>query len=85
MLDREDRLFVAMVRTARSIKITVNEGCSDALTLRFDDSKAEIRKLTHDVAIALQDFLNKTNDGESGRRYPDEKAVSARPRPDRLY
>ena len=85
MLSTVDRMFVAMVRTARSIKIVVNPGGSDELTLRFDDTKRDIRKLSHDIGIALQDFLNKTSNGESGRRNPDEKAVSARPRPDRLY
>ena len=59
MLDTIDRKFIEMVKRARSIRIVVNYGCDDELTLRFNEQKDDIHKLTHDVALAVQDFVNK--------------------------
>ena len=59
MLDGVERKFVEVVRHARKIKVVVNEGSSDELRLTFDEAKYDIRKLTHDVALAIQDYLNK--------------------------
>ena len=55
MLGQIDRRFVQMVRYARAIRITVNAGCEDELSLVFDEKRGSIRKLTHDVALAVQD------------------------------
>lgn len=62
MLARIDRLFVQVLRSARDIRITVNYGCSDELTVRFASGKQDIKKLTHDVALAVQDHLNKASE-----------------------
>ena len=60
MLGQIERRFVEMVKNARTIRITVNAGCQDELFLVFDERRGSIRKLTHDVALAVQEQLNKT-------------------------
>lgn len=60
MLSQIDRRFVELVKHARNIRITANYGCDDELTLCFNDNKSDIRKLTHDVALAVQDQLRNT-------------------------
>jgi len=62
MLSRIDRNFVEAVKHARSIRIVINAGYSDELQLVFDERRTHTRKLTHDVAIAIQDYFN--NSGE---------------------
>lgn len=59
MLDRRERNFVEQVKKARDIRIVVNYGSSDELTLVFDGKCGSIGKLRHDVAMAVQDKLNK--------------------------
>ena len=58
MLSQVDRHFVEMIRSARSIRITVNIGGEEELSLVFKD-KDDIRKLRNDIGLAVQDYLNK--------------------------
>lgn len=58
MLSHLDRQLVQMIRVARNIRITINNGASDELTFTFDDRKEDIHKLTHDIALAVQERLN---------------------------
>ena len=59
MLSQLDRQFVQMIRSARNIRITINIGDPDELQLVFNDRGQDIHKLTHDIALAVQEQLNK--------------------------
>lgn len=58
MLDRATRYIVERVRGAQTVSIIVNEGKNDELRIRTEASIGRIRKLTHDIALAIQDFFN---------------------------
>lgn len=53
MLDRYDRQFVQRVREAEEITVVVNDG---ELRLKFSARRNDIKKLRHDIAIAIQDY-----------------------------
>ena len=50
-----------MARGAGSITIILNEGGGNnqELILKWDTQHYDIRKLRHDIALAIQDFFNK--------------------------
>ncbi len=57
-MDALSRRIVEMVKGAKRISIGFTEGEEDGLTLHFDSRKKDIRKLAHDIALALQDYMN---------------------------
>lgn len=58
-MDALSRRIVEMVKDAKRISIGFTEGREeDGLTLHFDGEKKNIRKLAHDIALALQDYMN---------------------------
>ena len=58
MLDRASRYYVERVRGAQTVSIIVNEGKEDELRIRTQPDTGGIKKLTHDIALALQDYFN---------------------------
>ena len=60
MLDALSRRMVEMVKAAKEIRITIpGQGFDDeGLTLHFDNRRKSIKKLSHDIALALQDYMN---------------------------
>lgn len=58
MLDRYDRQRVEAVKMASTISIRINEGTPDELTLQVKPIVKDIKKLRHDIALALQDYFN---------------------------
>lgn len=61
MLSAAERIVIERVRRAERLTITATLDNGDSIT--FDSKgKGDVKKLTHDVAIALQDFINKINE-----------------------
>ncbi len=58
MLDRASRYYVERVRGAQTVSIIVNEGKEDELRIRTQLDTGGIKKLTHDIALAFQDYFN---------------------------
>lgn len=58
MLDSASRYFIERVRGAQTVSIIVNEGKEDELRIRTQPSIGRVRKLTHDIALAFQDYFN---------------------------
>ena len=54
MLDRFQRQFVQRVKEARTISVVVNGG-----EFQLDFRNKDIHKLSHDIAIAIQDYYVK--------------------------
>lgn len=73
MLDALSRRMVEIVKTAKVIHITVSGGGIDdeGLTLHFDNRRKSIKKLSHDIALALQDYMNKPRNDtfQNGNNY----------------
>ena len=61
MLDRIQRSFVEKTKDAKTLRITINGGGYDELSLVFDGRTFDTRKLSHDVALAIQDYFGKAN------------------------
>ena len=64
MLTKTERMLVESIKTAKRLKITIGGGSmyDDGKTVfTFDMRVRDIRKLTHDVALAVQDFVNRAN------------------------
>ena len=65
MLTKTERMLVESIKTAKRLKITIGGSMyddEDGKTLfTFDMRVRDIRKLTHDVALAVQDFVNRAN------------------------
>jgi len=58
MLSATDRLLIERVRRAERLTITATLDTGDTIT--FDTKgKGDSKKLKHDVAIALQDYINR--------------------------
>jgi len=58
-MDVLTRRIVEMVKDAKRISVGFTGGGEeDGLTLHFDGRKKNIRKLAHDIALALQDYMN---------------------------
>ena len=58
MLDLASRYYVERVRGAQTVSIIVNEGKEDELRIRTQPDTGGIKKLTHDIALAFQDYFN---------------------------
>ncbi len=60
-MDTLHRQVVELARGAGSITLILNEGGGNnqEVTLRWDTRRYDIRKLRHDIALAIQDFFNK--------------------------
>lgn len=60
-MDTLHRQVVELARGAGSITLILNEGGgkSEEVTLKWDSRQYDIRKLRHDIALAIQDFFNK--------------------------
>ena len=58
MLDVAHRYYVERVRGAQTVSIIVNEGKEDELRIRTQLAKGRVKKLTHDIALAFQDYFN---------------------------
>lgn len=74
MLDALSRRMVEIVKTAKVIHITVSRGGGiddEGLTLHFDNRRKSIKKLSHDIALALQDYMNKPRNDtfQNGNNY----------------
>ena len=87
MLDQNQRRMVEDIKDAKTLKITVGGGKYDDygdVMLTFDMSIRDIRKLRHDIALALQDYFNKANRDErwkqvtTKRNYTKTTASTAR-------
>lgn len=65
MLTKTERMLVESIKTAKRLKITIGGSMYDdedgKTVFTFDMRVRDIRKLTHDVALAVQDFVNKAN------------------------
>jgi hypothetical protein len=65
MLTKTDRMLVESIKTAKRLKITIGGSMYDdedgKTVFTFDMRVRDIRKLTHDVALAVQDFVNRAN------------------------
>ena len=61
MLGATERLLIERVRRAERLTITATlEGGAE---ITFDSrGKGDTKKLRHDIAIALQDFINRINE-----------------------
>lgn len=59
MLDRISRVCVESVKNARRIALRITGEREEELTIVFDNRKHDIRKLSHDLALAVQDYFNK--------------------------
>ncbi len=58
-MDALSRRIVEAVKGAKRISVGfTGEAGDDGLTLHFDGRKKDIRKLAHDIALALQDYMN---------------------------
>ena len=55
-LDRTERYYVERIKSARDITITVDTNNGNPLSIKY---VLDIRKLAHDVGIAVQDYLIK--------------------------
>ena len=64
MLTRIERQLVENARSAGSISITCNEGRDNETTFVFDGKKYNIKKLAHDLALAIQDFYGANEGGK---------------------
>ena len=58
MLSKTDRNIVEMIRRGRNIKIIVDEGSRNQLTLESKSRNGDVVRLAHEVAIAFQSYLN---------------------------
>lgn len=73
MLSKTERMLVESIKTAKRLKITIGGGSmyddEDGKTVfTFDMRVRDIRKLTHDVALAVQDFVNRANRDEKWKQ-----------------
>lgn len=58
MLDCAARSQVEAIKRAGTISIRINEGTKDEMTLAIRGGQ-NIKKLSHDIALAVQDFYNR--------------------------
>ena len=65
MLTKTERMLIESIKTAKRLKITIGGSMYDdedgKTVFTFDMRVRDIRKLTHDVALAVQDFVNRAN------------------------
>ncbi len=65
MLTKTERMLVESIKTAKRLKITIGGSMYDdedgKTVFTFDMRVRDIRKLTHDVALAVQGFVNRAN------------------------
>ncbi len=58
MLENYERHMVEAIRRAKTIRIVIDEGMDTEKTFR-PIFGADIKRITHDIAIAVQDYLNR--------------------------
>lgn len=58
MLEPADRMLVEAIRSARSIKLVIDEGTGDERQFVIDGSRNDIQKFKHDLRLTVQDFIN---------------------------
>lgn len=71
MLDHNQRIIVESIKNAKRLKISIGGGKYEddgQALLTFDMDIKDIRKVRHDIALAVQDFLNKTNREEQWKQ-----------------
>ena len=68
MLDPIDRQFVQRVKEAEEITVVVNVGETGELRLKFSARRNDIKKLRHDIAIAIQDYYVRNGSRKSFQR-----------------
>lgn len=56
MLSPESRRIVELVKEARELHICIPG--EDGITVRFSNQRKSIKKLAHDIALAMQDYMN---------------------------
>lgn len=71
MLDRNQRIIVESIKNAKRLKISIGGGKyeDDGVTLlTLDMDMRDIRKVRHDIALCVQDFLNRANREEQWKQ-----------------
>ena len=60
MLDATSRRIVEMVKGARELRISIlgRDDVDEGITIRFNSQRKSIKKLSHDIALAMQDYMN---------------------------
>lgn len=58
MLNNVTRNLVESVRRAETITIYVNEGMRGEVTITMKQDIKDIRRLRHEIALAVQDYFN---------------------------
>ena len=59
MIQPEARKAIQRIKDADTISVKINGGTNAELQLDFTSRRANIRKLNHDIALAIQDFYNR--------------------------
>lgn len=60
MLDCIDRRCVEAVKSAKRITIIVDENLDTEVHVQIRMGGATSKKVTHDIALAIQDYYNRT-------------------------
>lgn len=64
MLDKNQRIIVESIKNANRLKISIGGGKYEddgTALLTLDMNIRDIRKVRHDIALCVQDFLNRAN------------------------
>lgn len=62
MLDKNQRILVEHIKKAKMLKITVGSDEFDTTgDLELTFRSADIKKLSHDIALCVQDHMNRRN------------------------
>mgnify|MGYP007101847809 CR=1 FL=1 len=81
MLDKYQRAAVESIKEADTLKLTIGGGIYDEygdLTLSFIAKRNDIRKLRHDIALAVQDYMMKENKRLWKQNFSGSSASSTR-------
>lgn len=68
------RRMVEQIKLAHTIKVTIDEGYGQQLTLNFNGQRP-IKRLAHEIAIAIQSYFVENDEEEPNQlqsRYPDK-------------
>lgn len=64
MLDKNQRIIVESIKSAKRLKISMGGGKYEddgTALVTLDIDMGDIRKVRHDIALAVQDYMMKTN------------------------
>lgn len=71
MLEQNQRKMVEGIKDSGRLEIRARMPGGADITLTFDNAALDIRKLRHDVALAIQDFYNQYNEKERWKQCTD--------------